>query len=109
MSDWTDAEYKKLLGFKNHGETVFAEHTFAGASNSQSVDWRDVQDVVTPVKDQGACGSCWAFSTTEAVESAYVLAGFDQQIMAPQELVDCDTGGSTYQYGCGGGMYDRAY
>jgi C1A family cysteine protease len=81
---------------------------FTGVTNADSIDWREVGDVVTPVKDQGQCGSCWAFSATEAVESAYVIAGNDQVIMAPQELVDCARGMFT-SHGCSGGWYYYAW
>jgi len=71
-------------------------------------DWRP-QNVVTPVKDQEQCGSCWAFSVTENVESVWMLAkglkvdGF--QPLAPQQIVDCDkTDG-----GCNGGYPASAY
>jgi C1A family cysteine protease len=70
-------------------------------------DWRD-HDAVTPVKDQGQCGSCWAFSVTENVESVWILAnGLNSSIlpMAPQQLVDCDD----YSFGCDGGFPPFAY
>jgi len=54
---------------------------------------------VSPVKNQGDCGSCWAFSTTEGVESGYFLAGNKLPVLAPQQIVDC----STANQGCGGG------
>jgi len=53
------------------------------------VDWRK-RGVVTPVKDQGRCGSCWAFGTVEQVESYYALANNGSQtVLAPQQLVSC--------------------
>jgi len=62
---------------------------------------------VTDVKDQGSCGSCWAFSTTEVVESLWMIDGNDETILAPQQLVDCswDQG----NMGCDGGWYFWAY
>lgn len=63
---------------------------------------------MTPVKDQGQCGSCWAFSATETTESSYVLAGNDQVIMSPQELVDCARGLFS-NHGCNGGWYYYAW
>jgi len=68
------------------------------------VDWRN-NGTVTPVKDQGQCGSCWAFSATEAIESAWLMAGNSQQILAPQQIVSCDTTDS----GCDGGWPTSAY
>eukprot|EP00026_Physarum_polycephalum_P012858 Phypoly_transcript_13199.p1 GENE.Phypoly_transcript_13199~~Phypoly_transcript_13199.p1 ORF type:complete len:354 (+),score=71.25 Phypoly_transcript_13199:64-1062(+) len=70
-------------------------------------DWRD-KGAVTPVKNQEQCGSCWAFSATEAVESAYIVAGkaTDSSIdLAPQQIVDCDTTSD----GCDGGETSSAY
>lgn len=75
-----------------------------------AVDWRD-KGVVTPVKDQGPCGSCWAFSATETIESAVALATGKLLELAPQELVDCVTnidhcGGVG---GCGGATQELGY
>jgi len=61
-------------------------------------DWRN-KNAVTPVKDQGQCGSCWAFSTTENFESMWFLGGNAIPTLAPQQLVDCDP----QSQGCGGG------
>jgi len=71
-------------------------------------DWR-TQNVVTPVKDQEQCGSCWAFSVTENIESTWMLAK-KQTIatfkpLAPQQIVDCDTTDG----GCNGGYPATAY
>jgi len=54
------------------------------------MDWRSKDGVVTPVKNQGGCGSCWAFSTTETLESHYSLAtGEAAPVLSPQQLVSC--------------------
>ena len=103
FSDWSHEEKDKLLGLKGI-EATLQDDLFVGAANASSWDWREHESVVTPVKNQGACGSCWAFSATEAVESAYVIAGNEQVIMAPQELVDCSRG-LLSNHGCNGGMY----
>jgi len=71
---------------------------------TKSIDWRK-QKKVTPVKDQGQCGSCWAFSTTEAVESAWLMSGKPQQILSTQEVVACDK----KDLGCNGGDTVSAY
>jgi cathepsin F len=61
--------------------------------------------VVTPIKNQEQCGSCWAFSATEQIESVWALAGHPIVALAPQQIVDCD---KTCE-GCGGGFTQRAY
>merc|ERR1712048_1077414 len=65
-----------------------------------SVDWRE-KGAVTPVKDQGQCGSCWAFSTSGLIESAWAIAGHTMEQLSEQELVSCDTADGNA--GCGGG------
>ena len=54
------------------------------------------------------CGSCYAFSAISALESAYVLAGYPQVIMSPQEIIDC-TNSTNKNLGCNGGWYYWAY
>lgn len=107
FSDWTDEEYMSMMGLKIV-QTNDQVDLFTGAHNTTGVDWRNSKGVITPIKNQGACGSCWAFSATEAIESAYVIAGNEQVIMAPQLLVDCDKG-FFKNHGCNGGWYYTAY
>merc|ERR1711977_14958 len=59
------------------------------APNPDSMDWRE-KGAVTKVKNQGGCGSCWAFSATETVESAYAIASGGKLLeLAPQTYVNC--------------------
>lgn len=67
----------------------------------KSFDWT-TKGALAGVQDQGQCGSCWAFATTAAVESAWFIAGHDLVKLSEQQLVDCDE----VQGGCeGGNMY----
>jgi len=78
------------------------------SSTPSSVDWTTVPNIVTPVKDQGNCGSCWSFSATGAIEGAYGLKTGSQACstgFSEQELVSCDT----VDAGCNGGWMDDAF
>ena len=74
------------------------------SASSGTFDWRD-SGVVTDVKNQKYCGSCWAFSATETVESQYALNGGSLTELSVQQTVSCDTTDS----GCSGGWYYTAW
>lgn len=98
LADLSDDEYKQLLGYRAGGKAPVAASTFEAPDAAQLAalpdawDWR-THDAVTPVKDQGQCGSCWAFSAVAALESAYALATGTLESFSEQELVDCAAGG----------------
>jgi C1A family cysteine protease len=76
-----------------------------------SINWRETE-AITPIKNQGQCGSCWAFSATEAVESQLALAGGDGYSieLSPQQVTSCTPSTGTYgSFGCQGGFSEGAY
>ena len=102
MSDWTDAEYQALLGFKPElmPETTVAEE-LSSVQAPSSVDWRDSLVSARRVKNQGQCGSCWAFSTIGSIETRSEIKTKETTSLSEQQLVDC----VYWCLGCHGGNY----
>ena len=107
FSDWSHAEYKSILGYVRGEADVRNVQIFDESQNADSVNWVTA-GAVTPVKDQGQCGSCWAFSTTGSLEGAHFVASGELLSFSEQQLVDC----AYLKYGnlgCNGGLQDNAY
>jgi len=92
-SDWTHEEFMVLNGALEQEDpaTVYVEDN-AGVTPQGSVDWRS-KGVLNPVKDQGSCGSCWAFATAGVASDKYCIGtgGKESHVFSPQYLVDCNT------------------
>ena len=98
----TPAEYRAMLGAKPARRTT-KNTKKATAAAPAAIDWRD-KNVVNGVKNQGLCGSCWAFSCIGAQESQWAIATGTLQVLSESNIVDCvDT-----CFGCSGGWPDRA-
>ena len=100
FADWTPAEYRCLLAYKPlRGNVTPVVDT--PVSIPTSIDWR-TEGAVNPVKDQGQCGSCWAFSAVGAMESRIKIKTGTLPSLSEQQLVDC-AGGIYENQGCNGG------
>jgi cysteine peptidase B len=108
FSDLTHQEFAKTylnLNYDALAVANFKPHIVKVTNAAPAAwDWRD-KGYVSPVKDQGSCGSCWAFSTVANLEGLYYKKKGTMVTMSEQMLVDCDT----YDSACNGGLMEYAF
>jgi C1A family cysteine protease len=106
FSHMSKDEFKqKMLGYKK-GKSSIETPVEKKRGIFEALDVHQMADInwvaagkTTPIKNQEQCGSCWAFSATETVESANLIAGRGVPALSPQEIVDCDSGEAGFNGG----------
>lgn len=106
LSDRTPDELSALRGYVKPVTTPKPDNVSQPKVEAMAneVDWR-TKGVVSAVKNQEQCGSCWAFSATEEIESSWAMKGNRVPDLSPQQITSCDT----QDGGCNGGNTETAY
>ncbi|KAJ8417348.1 hypothetical protein AAFF_G00285750 [Aldrovandia affinis] len=109
FSDMTFAEFRKtfLLTVPQNCSATKGGHVSRNGPYPDYMDWREKGNYVTPVKNQGHCGSCWTFSTTGCLESVTAIATGKLMLLSEQQLVDCAQ--AFNNHGCFGGLPSQAF
>ena len=109
FSDLTSSEFKHLYVSGFNGQKGSCQPFLSrGTPIKESIDWRKL-GVVNPVRDQGQCGSCWAFATVANAESWWAIQKGELLDLSEQEIVDCATGLGYWNMGCNGGNPDSSF
>ncbi|KAK4483691.1 hypothetical protein RD792_010892 [Penstemon davidsonii] len=103
---WEEFRRHRLGAAQNCSATTRGSHKLTHVVLPESKDWRET-GIVSPIKNQGHCGSCWTFSTTGALEAAYAQAFGKSISLSEQQLVDC--AGAFNNFGCHGGLPSQAF
>jgi len=103
---WEEFRRHRLGAAQNCSATTKGTHKITQEVLTELKDWRET-GIVSPVKDQGHCGSCWAFSTTGSLEAAHKQAFGKDISLSEQQLVDC--AGNFNNFGCNGGLPSQAF
>ncbi|XP_003387854.1 PREDICTED: digestive cysteine proteinase 1-like [Amphimedon queenslandica] len=108
LADLSDAEMKRMRGYKNSGINSEFVYTSSVSANDipDYVNWW-LKGAVTPVKDQAICGSCWSFGTTGTLEGSLFIKTGNLVALSEQAFVDCSWGQGNN--GCDGGESERAF